>query len=173
MVDKLDMAGTLAEDAEEAVSELKDIQAAQEAALIQQQETLREQQRQQAEETRRNISQIIDDYEAIQTNRKGKVKAFLFNTVTRDGTPNTDFNRVLQQISSNQEHLVQLADLLLDYDPKKGLKLDRFVSASKSKAAQQLRDKLESLDDTKTKVSGKGSKVPKSSFNWEEFLRQN
>lgn len=173
MIDKLDTVGTLQEDAAEALDDLKEIISQREKELVEQKKLEREQALQQAQEIRQQIFDIVDNTEYLPPQRKNKVKAFMFNPITRNKVSDTDFNRVLQSVYSNPEHLIQLADLMYDYDPKKGLNLERFQKASKSSAARKLKEKLESIEDVKSKVSGKGSKVTQSTFDWEEFLKQN
>lgn len=165
MIDKLDTVGTLQEDAAEALDDLRDIITQKEKEAIEQQELRRKQQMEQAQQVRQRMFEVVDETPYIPDNRKGKVKAFLFNPVTRNQVQDTDFNRALNSIYTNPEHLVQLADLLYDYDPKKGLNLERFKKAQKSTAAKKLKEKLESIEDVKSKVSGEGSKVTRSSFD--------
>lgn len=165
MIDKLDTVGTLQEDAAEALDDLRDIITQREQELVKQQELARKQQMEQAQQVRQRMFEVVDETPYIPDSRKGKVKAFLFNPVTRNQVQDTDFNRALNSIYTNPEHLVQLADLLYDYDPKKGLNLERFKKAQKSTAAKKLKEKLESIEDVKSKVSGEGSKVTRSSFD--------
>lgn len=97
----------------------------------------------------------------------------MLNQIERNGDTDTDFSRTIKKISANPEHLVQLADILADYDEEKGLDLKRFLKKGKTEATKTLKERLEEVTDSKTKVTGKGSKVQKQNFDWEEFLRQN
>lgn len=97
----------------------------------------------------------------------------MLNQIERNGETDTDFSRTIKKISANPEHLVQLADILADYDEEQGLDLKRFLKKGKTEATKTLKERLEEVTDAKTKVTGKGSKVKKQNFDWEEFLRQN
>lgn len=165
LIDRSELADSLYEDAQEALADLK-VQRQQLAAeLTQRAAKEREEAQRVEEESRRKIFTLIDDAEYIKTGRKGKVKAFMFNKLTKNNNEVTGFQDVIHQISANPEHLVQLADILLHYDPKKGIDLSRFVSQSQTKANDNLRTNLEKLSDTRTKVTGDGSKVSAASFD--------
>lgn len=165
LIDRSELADSLREDAIEAVDELKAHKAKIAEQLAQQAAVQKEEARRLEEESRRQVFSVIDEAPYIKTNRKGKVKAFMFNKVTRDNVESTDFQRTISQISTNPEHLVQLADILLHYDPKKGIDLERFKEQNRSEATSSLKERLEQVTDTKSKVRGDGSKITQSSFN--------
>lgn len=173
LVEKASLANTLAEDAEDALEELKTISLQKQQKLLEQQAQDRQAQQEQMDNWRRSVVDKINNNEQIQTTRKKKVQAFMLNQIERNGETDTDFSRTIKKISANPEHLVQLADILADYDEEQGLDLKRFLKKGKTEATKTLKERLEEVTDAKTKVTGKGSKVKKQNFDWEEFLRQN
>lgn len=172
LIDKAALTDSLYEDAEESLNELKEISAAELAKLAQEQAAQQEAQRIKEEQMRKVFADTIEKVEFIPKDRKGKVKGYLLNVQVYDGEPDTQFNRTLKMISANPEHLVQLADVLMSYDEKKGLTLDRITKIESTKATKSLKDKLQSI--TQTSPAGKGAhQKPSNAFSWDEFLKQN
>ena len=166
LVQKSELAETLEDDAQEALETLQELKTKKANELIEQQEQAQVESERVAEEQRKQIQSLIDEAEFIKTNRKGKVKAFIFNALTNSqGQQDTQFRSTIAQIASNPEHLVQLADLLLDYDPKTGISLERFKSAAQSSATKSLKEKLEEAASAKSKVSGKGGRRKADDFD--------
>lgn len=173
MVDRLYATGEMEAEAVSAIEELK--QAEKEVRDNLANQTMQEQQQRELSQKqfRNDLSQVIEQANYIESARKNKVKSFLFNLSGTNDNVSTQFDRVLLSISSNKEHLTQLADILLDYDLNKGFNMERFYKKGSSQATKGLRDKLEDLSsNTKTKVTGTTSKVHENQFDWEEFLRQ-
>jgi len=166
LIQKSELAESLEEDAQEAFEALKELKAKKAQELIEEQKKLNEEAEKAAAAQRQQIQSLIDEAEFIKTNRKNKVKAFIFNEQTNSqGQRDTQFRSTIVQIASNPEHLVQLADLLLDYDPKTGISLDRFKSAAQSSATKTLKEKLEEAASAKSKVSGKGGRHKVDNFD--------
>jgi len=63
--------------------------------------------------------------------------------------------------------------LLFDYDPKKGVNYDRITEELHSQATKSFREKLDSVIDAKSKVTGKGSATSQPEWNWDIFIKQN
>jgi hypothetical protein len=158
LIKRAELAGTLESDAAEAYDELKALIDERKATIAEQDRKYQENLEKQQEEQRRAINESVDTSEFIGDKRKGKVKAFLMNPIKKGEQVDTDFNRALFAISSNPEHLVQLADILMDYAPDKGFAMDRFEARASSKATRSLKKRLEEATQAKGKVSGKGSK---------------
>lgn len=174
MIERHDKAGTLQEDAETALEDLRGIREQEKQLMIQEAAQRKAQIEEQQRQFRRAMAQTIEKSDFIAKPRKNKVRNFLFNVLEREDGQDTDFNRVLRTISQNPEHLAQLADVLYDYSPDEGLSLKRVEKSAEGKAAKSLKQRLDAALETKAKVTGRGSKVTKSdSFDWEEWLKQN
>lgn len=172
LVDKAAITDSLYEDAEESLQELKQIATQELTALAEQQAAEQEAVRKREEQMRKVFAETVDKVEFIPQDRKGKVKGYLLNVQVYEGEPDTQFNRTLKMISANPEHLVQLADVLMSYDAKKGLTLDRITKIESTKATKSLKDKLQSI--TQVNPAGKGAhQKPSNAFSWDEFLKQN
>lgn len=99
-----------------------------------------------------NIAQTIDKAGYIEQSRKSNIKNFMFNPVRRSDGQLTEYQRTLQSIQSNPDHLAQLADLLFDYDKDKGISYTRFEKSAKTTLTKDLKRQLES--STSSKVHG-------------------
>jgi hypothetical protein len=163
LISKLEASGALEEEAEDSINDLKTIQENKARNLIESQKQAKLEQEKREEERRATLIDSVST-QIKDTKRQNKVRAFLVNVSTTPEGSNTEFGRAISSIANNPEHLVQLADILLDYDPKKGLSLDRVKSKLTSEATSSLQQKLEEAAN-KTKVSGKGSKIPTSQFD--------
>lgn len=153
-IDRLEANGDLLDEAVDSLQELKTIYAQKRETLNARQQK-EEQERQEAlKQYRESVSKAVTSSESIASARKGRVQAFLFNPVTKGDSTDTDFNRALVQISSNPQHLVQLADILLDYSPDRGINLERLNRRKKSEAVSEIRKKLESITDIQNKMRG-------------------
>lgn len=164
-IEKAKLGDFLLEDSQEAQIELKKIYAQKrvekDAAVLQQKAAAEAQEL----ALRNQLGEVIDSSKTINTNRKNKVKGFMFNVSEINGAKETQFNRTLQQVAATPEHLVQLADILLDYDPKKGFSIERLTEKTKASAIKSFKDQLDAVTGIKTQVSGKGSKTSKAEFN--------
>lgn len=174
MVNNLAKIGNLKEEAVDAIDYLKEFREEQKKGL------LAKQQEQEAEAARRNqefISKIDDalvSSDFIASERKNKVKNFMFSQVTRsDNVPESDFNRAIRGVMSNPEHYVQLADILMDYDPTRGFTFDRFISKGKSAANTELRQKLDEALNPKNKLNKSNpAKSDVAQIDWTKLLKQ-
>lgn len=175
MIARLEATDDLETEAVDTIEELKELDKAERERLAQEAEQQKIAREQAAEANRQKIMSMIDDIDSIPKEKKGKVKAFMFNPVKIGDEVDTNLNRTLKTIASKEEHLVQLANFLLDnYDPKEGLTLEQVSKKAKVKATKSVRDKLDSLvSNPKTKVSGKNtkSKINDPNFDWETFLK--
>ena len=160
-IDRLQAMGDLEEEAVQALDELKAVEQQERNALAEQEEAARQAALNEWKERRDNLSNLIESSSFIEKDRKGKVKAYLFNELKHgSGEYTTQFDSTLRAISQNPEHLVQLADLLLDsYDSKKGFNLERFTQKTASKAVKNIRQRLEAIDNNKINLRGEAPKA--------------
>jgi len=135
--------------------------------IANQQKLATEQLIRQEEERRVSINKAIDESNFINKDRKGKIKAFILNPIKMGNEePQTQFNKLVAQLSNNIEHVVQFADLIMDsYDPNKGFIFDRFAKKETSKATKTLKERLEGINNNKVNVTGAASKINNSDFN--------
>jgi len=175
MINKLQIMGELEEEATSSLKELKELDQAEREQLAEEARLAQVQAQQEQLEERNRLSTSVDSLD-IEDARKSKLKAFMLNvsTTSNSDTPSTQFSKVINSIQNNKDHLVQLGEILLDYDPQKGFNLDRVEKKASSKAANQLQKKLQQLNsNTKTKVQGASSKILDSSnLDWEALMRQ-
>lgn len=174
LIDRLEVLGEMEEEATSALEDLKEIEQDQRKELAFKQEKFLQEQEQANRAKRDSIATVIDSSN-IADNRKGKVKAYIFNLIqdNQDSTPTTQFNKAIENMYSKDEHLVQLADFLLDsYDPVKGFNFERYIKKGVTSSNKTIKEKLESLK-TKTSVTGSASKISNGDFNWDLFLAQN
>lgn len=172
LVNRLVDLDALNESAQEALPELKELETERANAVALESEQAKLNAAQAASEARNSLSAAIKDSSFIHAKRKPKVTAFMFNEVTRGDSTTTDYNRVLGEISSNPEHIIQLADILMNYDGSKGFDMTQYEKRGKTKSNSSFRKSLESNIDPKTVLSGKGSVVPDDKVDWEALLAQ-
>lgn len=164
----------LTDEAEEAVDYLKKSAAEEKQQILKQQEEDKAKREQEINEWRSTVVSNIQESD-IPKSRKGKIQAYVLNPVQRGEQTLTDFERTLTAIFSNPEHYIQLADMIFDYDPKKGLDTSRTSTKTKSQAASSFQKELEDA----MKSSGKPTtgvqprKAPKEAvLDWENILAQ-
>lgn len=169
---RLEKAGDLEDEALSVIGELKDREERTKLETL----AYHQQQRAAAEEADRkyrlSIQQSIDKATFVEEPRKQKLKNFLFNEKrTKDGVF-TEYNLALSNISTNPEHMAQLADLLLDYNPSVGFDLSRFTAKAKTTAVKSIKTKLSELNsNAKAGLTGTTSKVSNSSdFDLAKYL---
>lgn len=148
----------LPEAAQESYNELLEQKAERQAQLIQKAEADNQAR---AEDNRQKVEALnkaIETTNLLDDNRRTKVKGFFFNRLTvNGGEPTTEFNHTIQQIFSNPEHQAQLADILLDYDPKKGLSTKRFEQKGATKETTKFKTLIETKLNSKPKASHTGA----------------
>lgn len=124
-------------------------------------------------EVKQKRVEAINKLQDIEEGRRKKLIAFVANDVYVNGrnqVPTTEINNHIQSIARNPEHLAQLANLLVDYDPEKGIVLDRIVAKLSTQKAEDIKNKL----DTKSGLP-KGAQTRKKveeEFNWGEWAKQ-
>ncbi len=124
-------------------------------------------------EVKQKRVEAINKLDEVEESRRKKLVAFVANDLYLNGrnqAPTTEINHYIQSIARNPEHLAQLANLLLDYDPEKGIVLDRIVAKLSTKKVEDIKNKL----DTKSGLP-KGAQTRKKveeEFNWGEWAKQ-
>lgn len=170
-ITRLEESGDLRDEASEVLSELSVIQERKKAELMNKVEKERMQQAQRQKEKVDSLVNAIESSSAIHPSRRSKLRAFFFSPVKlEDGNATTGFNYTIDAIMQNPEHQAQLADLLLEYDPKKGFSLERFEKRVASKAAKSFQETLtEKLDSPIKTSASKTTPQSSSKFDWNSF----
>jgi hypothetical protein len=172
-INKLIETEDLYDEAEEAADYIKKHEDAQRAKLLEETEKNRFAREKAQEEWRNSVVDTMKEL-GIPDARKSKVQAFLLNPVQKGNVVSTDFERTLTAIFSNPQHYVQLADLLYNYDPKKGLDLSRFVDKNKTQSTSKFQQELEEALKTSGRSRGGSPQIPtkSSQIDWESVLDQ-
>lgn len=152
----------LKEEAFDSLEELKKLQAISKQKLISDLEARQEQQRIESEKQVTQLNTVIDSLEE-EDSRKARLKAFMLSPVRIDNRVTTQLDHALMSIFSNPDHLVQLANLLADYNPKKGLSTERLESKIKTKNNTTFKQLLDSSVNNSTKKSSKN--ISKDNFD--------
>ncbi len=163
IISRLEESNSLEQEALDAKEELK-------VLIEKEQEEFDKEQQQKADAMYTSISAAVDKSDTVQEARKGKLKAFLFNPVTRDNVTDTDFNRALRTISRNPEHLVILADILTEYREDKGFSFENITKKEKSSVVKSLKDKLDSISSVKNSVKGSPPVAEADNVPWTYIL---
>ena len=117
-----------------------------------------------------NLTTAIESSTFIEPTRKDKVKGFFLNKVPTDNGYTNGFNYVINSILSKPEHQVQLADLLMDYDPKEGFSLTRIQKKAQTEKTKSFKNYLETKINDKLPTRGSSTFKPsKDTFDWESF----
>lgn len=151
LISALEKQGSLEEEAVAGVVELRSVQEKmreelQEQARLQQVANLEKE-----KENRILLSSKIKE-SPLSSERKSRLETFLF-TNTKEGDNKMD--ATINSIVQNKDHLIQLADLLLDYDPKTGFQIaDRFSKIGKTNAINEFQNKLQEKFVAKSKSKG-------------------
>ena len=165
---RLELDDSLESEATSALEELKTIEETKAADLVKLAQSKREQQENQYREERELLKKVIPTI--ADKTRQPKLESFLFNQIKKGNEVKTPFNFTLSQIGNNPEHLVQLADLLLDYDPTKGFSTKRLEQKNMTKQVTNLKDIIEQKLSPKSKLSSANNSSTKEDFDWGEFL---
>jgi hypothetical protein len=161
--------GRLEKEAKENILELialeEEYLAEQEAKLVEREKEIR----QQKEIERKEIEKIVENL-SIEPERKSKLKGFINNEMNvRKGYPSMNyFLYTLRLIGQNKDHMVQLADILLDYSPEKGLTLDSIKKSINTKSASVLKEKLDSVSFAPNQTSTPQTNPKSNQFDWDK-----
>lgn len=170
MIDRYEELGTIEVEALDALEVLTEEKARKKEELVENARAEREAAQASIDRERSAIGVAIDGFLSDKI-RANSMKAFLFNPVKTEVGTTTKFNQVIQSISSNPQHLAQLVDILLEYDPKAGIKLTQLEKQIKKTGVQSFKDlvreKLESQPLVKGTVKPNNSR---SQFSWDDFI---
>lgn len=139
MISRLEEMGDLDEEVDDALTQLQQLKQQRKNELVELAAAEELERKQRAQEERETISGIIDNT-TNSVERKAKMKDFLFGPIKQDNVISTKFSTTLRNIYSNPEHLTQLVEILLDYDPKKGLILDKVENRVKTKGVKTFKE---------------------------------
>lgn len=163
MINKLAERGDLYDEALDAVEVLKDLQEKNKANLIEQAKLEQKAREDAAAAQLAELTSSIDKAEFLDDARKSKVKNFVLAPVLKDKNRTaTQFDRNMADIYANPDHFVQLADLLMEYDPKEGFNFERLKRKAKTENTKAFK-KL--LDQTFNKPKGSARKPIQEDFN--------
>ncbi len=104
------------------------------------------------------LASVIDSESEFEDARKNKLKGFFFNQVQDGKKTTTEFVRVLNSVMENPKHLVQLANVLADYDSNKGLNFERLSKKAKTEGVNSLKQTLQSKLNPKSQVRTSSNK---------------
>lgn len=171
-IKNLSQSGEIVTEAKEYLGELIAFQEKERQELDNKIEQQRQKDREDLLKWKEDRINVIKTYKDLDDARKAKLKAFVVNEVYTDRSkaPVTELVQVLRMINNNPEHYVQLADVLMDYSPEKGIDYDRLTKRLNTKITSSLKDKL---DDTAIVPKGKQiRKKIEEEFNWDEWAKQ-
>lgn len=171
-IKSLSQSGEIVSEAKEYLGELIAFQEKERQELNNKIEQQRQKDRDDLLKWKEDRVNIIKAAKDVDDARKAKLKAFVVNEVYTDRSraPVTELMQVLRMINNNPEHYVQLADILMDYSPEKGIDYDRLTKKLNTKITSSLKDKL---DDTAIVPKGKQiRKKIEEEFNWDEWAKQ-
>lgn len=166
LIDALDE-DSLKEEAVDALTSLKTFYAEEQEALAEEAKEA-EQARKKEFETFQN--KIKDSLSTIDEKRAKLAYNFILSPIKADDRYTTRLNYTLSSILKNPQHVVQLADLLLEYTPEKGITTTRIEQKVKSKATESLRTLVDKQLSSERAKSRKTATPPKQTFNWGNFL---
>jgi hypothetical protein len=126
-----------------------------------------------AAEERKTFETLIDEDQTIPKESKSKLKAFLNNRQisSKDNTVTSNFSRSLRAVIKNPKHLVQLADILMDYDETNGFSFDKLVQRKGTDKLKKIKKNIEEVIDPKTGTVKTSSPKTKDSFDWETWAK--
>jgi hypothetical protein len=169
VIEDMKNSGKLEKEAKENILELITLE---EEYLQEEEKKLQEREiqlRQQKETERKEVEKIVDNL-SIEPERKSKLKGFINNEMNvRKGHPSTNhFLYTLRLIGQNREHMIQLADILLDYNPEKGLTLDSIKKSATTKAASNIKEKLDAISLSPSQTSTPQTNPKSNQFDWDK-----
>lgn len=156
LISRIEDLGELEYDAKEAYQELLELKINQEEKNKKDYEARQEQIRNQKAQEKQLYESLVQESTLVEKARKEKLRNFLVNEhrVKGENVMLTGMSRTLQEISRNPEHIVQLADLLLDYDKGKGLALDRFEKKQVAKKTKEVLSRMDRVLDPQKRMRG-------------------
>lgn len=155
MIAKLEDRGDLYEEALDALDELDNLREEQKANLIAQAKTEEEARQLEAQKQIEKLNHTIEKAEFLEDSRKNRVKSFVLAPIKVAGKTTTQFDNALEQVFNNEEHFIQLADLLADYNPNHGFNLDRLKKKLKTENNKSFKRLLDETLSSSNRGSAK------------------
>jgi hypothetical protein len=169
---RLRNSGELEEEAESALNELKEIYKEEREALVQQEMQRKQENQQRLQESYSNFSQVVEDMGLPESKKKRLVNSVWTVGDYGEYKDVSYFNYVDYQIKSNPEHLAQLAELYLDYDPERGFSSEKARKRAKSEVTKTFRDSIDNLSKTKSRTKSGKTHKPKTQAKDVDLLEQ-
>ena len=166
LIDALDE-DALKEEAIDALTSLKTYYAEEQEALAEEAKTAEQARKKEFEAFQNKIKESLS---TIDEKRAKLAYNFILSPIKADDKYTTRLNYTLSSILKNPQHVVQLADLLLEYTPEKGITTTRIEQKVKTKATESLRTLVDKQLSSERAKSRKTATPPKQTFNWGNFL---
>lgn len=161
--------GELYGEAKEALTELVALEAQAKIDFDRYQEEVRTQTEAFEKQFRNSVTEAIKNSKEIEPERAKKIANFVNNKIKLESGVETNLLwKTVMEIGQKPEHLVQLADLVLDYDSKKGFNVERFIALGKT---QKTKEVIKQIDDSSKNKSPGGNprQRSKAQFDWEKW----
>lgn len=171
-ISRLKASGDLEEEAETALNELKDIYKEEREELVKEQVKSKQEKEQRLQESYNNFTSVVEDMGLPESKRKRLVSSVWSVGDYGEYKDVSYFNYVDYMIKNNPEHLAQLAELYLDYDPGKGFKSDKAVKRAKTEVTRNFKDSIDKLSKTKSRTKSGKTRKPRSKTEDVEILEQ-
>lgn len=168
IVARLDDPDELEEEAKTTLTELADIKKEKQASLAVNAAKEAEQKQKDAQKHVDNLKAVITKADWLDDSRRTKVQSFFLNQLKVGDKVTTGFAHTINQILSSPEYSAQLADIIMDFDPSKGISTERFEKRVATKKAQSMKTLLQQTIYARKGGDGKIIKN-KQDFDWEHF----
>lgn len=177
LVSQARKSGDLSNEAQNAYRDLLNLEQENKNSLEQRLEEQKQRQLEAEKKERETFETIIENSENIDKVRKSRLRNFVVNKSRKRGESNhsTELKRTLTLLSQNPDHIIQLGDLLLDYNPQKGINLERLQDKTNSKRTKDTLSRLDKALDPTAKTSGGSTsfdRKKRKDFNWEMWADQ-
>jgi hypothetical protein len=143
MISKLERSDSLRESAEEALVDLKEFKETRRNEFLSRQAEAVASEKAAIAASTRALEDAVTSY-TDDSKRVDRLKHFIFTPIRENNSTTTEFSKVLSNIEKNHTHLIQLADILADYNPNTGFSFDRIKKQLKSESAKSFRELLDS-----------------------------
>lgn len=169
MVARREAAGSLREEAEDALQLLDELKEERKVKLIEDLEAQKAQQEALQKQKDEEIKNSIDKF-ANDSIRRNRLKNFVFTPIKKGEVTTTEFNESLNHILNNYDHLVQLVDILADYDVRVGFNFDRLNKRIKTETTKTYKELVNNKLDSKSSVRGNASAQIKEDIDWDKYF---
>jgi|GEM_PF-2960581 len=168
LVALLEANGDLEQESADSIVELQELQKTKLARIEEEEENKRKEQEKKIKEQTELLVSTIDSFPNTEEKRKNRIKAFMLTPASR-GDSNTQFTATLANIFSNPAHLIELADLLADYEPRIGFNYTRLKGKLKTEVNKGLKTILQETSKNRP-TSTSSRSTQKEDFDWNKFI---